>query len=811
MMVRKHVSRLLVELADSICPFEKRGGGDYLTGLPTTLRFMPELAKHLSAHRVGLFYIDIRRFRSVEALYGRDVCNRILKTVADTLLDTDILFYGPRRKLGVCSLVGDDFLIFVDHPADFSIELFQNEYESLRNALERYINEAIAGYELIDPIALHIGYIELDNSNNQHIDAVLYQAIKEASQTAKRYSNPKQHADWQFMRQIIMDRNVRTLYQPIVSLKDASIIGQEALSRGPAGSDFESPFSLFAAAKSYRCSLELENLCTDISIANTQQNMGANCLLFLNMNPLHLNSVNYRNGLLQETLSKYDIPFTQVVLELTERTEIADYDNLREVLSYYRKQGFRIAIDDAGAGYSSLQAIAELIPDYVKIDMSLVRGIDRNATKRVLVETLLDFSCKINARVICEGIETREEIKTLCDMGCDYGQGFFLARPGALQQDINAEAQECIKYFSILNRRHAQAMPSKLADITFALESLPPETNVEQIMDMFKNNKGLNGIAVCYGSSPLGIVMRDRLNAMLSTRFGYDLFQKKPVTDVMDPEPLILPWHVNIEDAARQLAPRLERGFTDHIIVTREDRYLGLVSVGKMVETMASLQLEQAKEANPLSGLPGNRCITQRLICEIEDPKSRMVVLYLDLDNFKAFNDCYGFEHGDQAILLTAEIIVQAVRAEGNPGDLVAHLGGDDFVVVTTLERANGIAALIISRFDNEIQDLYDDEDLVNGFIISEDRSGMPYNFSIMSISVAGINAGGGAFENHLEIGEIAAEVKKYAKTLPGSNYQTNRRKARLNRSHDPLCLEAIVSSSSNHAMRTFSPVDIGI
>lgn len=775
--IRKKMSSLFKSWAYAIDPQLRRNGRDYMTGLPTTTRFMPELEESLTRHEVGLFYIDIKKFKSVEAIYGREVCNSILKIVASTLVEANVEFYGQRSKLGVCSLVGDDFLLFVDHPDDFDVASFDQEFQHIRDVLECKINLAISQFCFEAPLALHIGYVKLDDSREQHVDAALYQAIKEASAAAKRYSSPEQHADWQFMRQIINDHEIRTLYQPIVSLRDGSIIGREALSRGPADSHFESPFNLFAAAREHRCLHQLENLCTDVAIANSSENLGDQCLLFLNVNPVNLNLLNHRNEILQKALSRAGLPFNQVVLELTERTSVADYSSLRDALAHYRQQGFRIAVDDAGAGYSSLQAIAELNPDFVKIDMSLIQDINNNTTKRVLVETLMDFSSKISARTICEGIETREEMKALCDMGCDYGQGFFIAPPGAIRQEIRSEARECISLHSRANRVNIQSIPIRIGDIAVFCPSLDPEATVSQVMDVFKADPSVNGLAVCQNETPVGITMRDRLYSMLSNRFGYDLFHNKSITEVMDPDPLVLPWHFAIEDAAQQLAPRLDRGFTELVIITRDERYLGLVTAGKMIEAMARLQLEQARESNPLTGLPGNHCITRRFIAEINDSASEMAVLYLDLDNFKAFNDYYGFERGDRAILLTAEIIMHSVRDCGHPGDLVAHLGGDDFVVVTKGDRASLIASRIIEVFDAEICGLYDEEDLLKGYITSKNRAGQIRNFPIISISIAGVDTHDQRFESHLQIGELAAEVKHFAKSIPGSSYQCNRRR----------------------------------
>jgi len=246
----------------------------------------------------------------------------------------------------------------------------------------------------------------------------------------------------------------------------------------------------------------------------------------------------------------------------------------------------------------------------------------------------------------------------------------------------------------------------------------------------------------------------------------------------MDSKPLVLPWDYPIEAAAQRVAKRIDKGITDYIVVTLDNLYYGVVSVAKLLDSMAKIQVEQARDSNPLTGLPGNRSITERIIGELDQADRVMTVLYLDLDNFKAFNDRYGFEHGDKAILMVAEIMRKIVSMYGNKDDLIGHIGGDDFAIITTPDKADSIAEMIIKEFDCRVVTLYDNEDRDKGFISTIDRQGQLFSYPVMSISIAAVSNENYVIENHLQLGELAAELKKLAKSQKGSNYVRDRRKA---------------------------------
>lgn len=183
----------------------------------------------------------------------------------------------------------------------------------------------------------------------------------------------------------------------------------------------------------------------------------------------------------------------------------------------------------------------------------------------------------------------------------------------------------------------------------------------------------------------------------------------------------------------------------------------------------------QGLEANPLTRLPGNASIHKEIDARLA-ANAPFAVCYADLDRFKAFNDHYGFERGDQAIQLTANILLDAVKRSGNPEDFLGHIGGDDFVIVTTPELAEPICQAIIEQFDSTISQLYDEGDRAQGFIVHTDRQGIPIKVGFLTISIAIVTNSKVPLTHLGEVAQIGAELKAYAKRSDHSLYVIDRR-----------------------------------
>ena len=181
-------------------------------------------------------------------------------------------------------------------------------------------------------------------------------------------------------------------------------------------------------------------------------------------------------------------------------------------------------------------------------------------------------------------------------------------------------------------------------------------------------------------------------------------------------------------------------------------------------------------EANPLTRLPGNVSILNELSSRIKS-KTLFAVCYLDIDKFKSYNDKYGFEHGDEVIRETARILIQVAQETGNPNDFIGHIGGDDFVVVTTPDVVDNLCRKIIADFEKTAPSFYNESDRKNGYIIGFDRQGEEQRIPLLSVSIGVVTNEFRKIEHVAQIGEIGAELKSYAKSLERSNYIKDKRK----------------------------------
>lgn len=214
----------------------------------------------------------------------------------------------------------------------------------------------------------------------------------------------------------------------------------------------------------------------------------------------------------------------------------------------------------------------------------------------------------------------------------------------------------------------------------------------------------------------------------------------------------------------------LDAGADDYIVKPFEPQEL-LARIRMIIR-----RTERDLEANPLTRLPGNVSILNELSRLIET-KSLFAVCYVDLDKFKVYNDKYGFEHGDEVIRETARILLRSTQENGNPDDFVGHIGGDDFVVVTTPERTDCICNKIISDFDQTAPSFYNETDRKAGYITGKDRKGVEQRFSFLSVSIGVVTNELRKIEHVAQIGEIGAELKTLAKQQEKSNYIKDKRK----------------------------------
>jgi EAL domain-containing protein (putative c-di-GMP-specific phosphodiesterase class I) len=218
--------------------------------------------------------------------------------------------------------------------------------------------------------------------------------------------------------------------QPIVRLHDGSVIGYEALARFAPNTHVVTPDELFAAASSLHMQAPVDRACLRAALSEAR-NLGA-ADLFVNV---LIGTLLTRPGMiaLDDAVRDTGVDPASIVLEFSEREPVPDLARLQRIAAELRSLGFRIAVDDAGAGHASMRVIAELRPEFIKVDRSLIHAIDADRARRALVVALLSFSGHIGARVIAEGIETQPEKEVLLSLGVQFGQGWLLGRPVLVQ------------------------------------------------------------------------------------------------------------------------------------------------------------------------------------------------------------------------------------------------------------------------------------------------------------------------------------------------------------------------------------------
>jgi EAL domain-containing protein (putative c-di-GMP-specific phosphodiesterase class I) len=283
-------------------------------------------------------------------------------------------------------------------------------------------------YPLFQKFGCYVGCAILNYDKAVRLERQVYTTLEDALEDSASAIDKDAKRRMEELRRIIKEEEIYTLFHPIVKLPEYEIIGYEALSRGPGEGEFERPDKLFKIAYESDLLIELERLCRKKALM-AASNMKPEHMLFLNVEPDSVNDPELRQIAASSLLLDSSITPDRIVLEITERSAILNFSAFRSALEYFRVLDFKIAIDDAGAGYASLQSMIELKPDFIKLDMSLIRGIDSDNVKQQLVKALEGFAQETGVSLIAEGIETKAELKTLLQMNINLCQGFIFAYP----------------------------------------------------------------------------------------------------------------------------------------------------------------------------------------------------------------------------------------------------------------------------------------------------------------------------------------------------------------------------------------------
>jgi EAL domain-containing protein (putative c-di-GMP-specific phosphodiesterase class I) len=384
---------------------------------------------------LGLITVGGHPLEAIERRYGiqahRGATDRLREIVRDACL----------RDLGKSDLmVGgaagpDELAIFFLRPR--SEDAFYRE--RLPDLARRIIKRlAVDGHKIVYPYErdapfLPVGHTTIFFNPGLSYARQILAAFEHARRDAELNDAIARRERHRVFQDLVLAEDVAILYEPIVNLTTNEILGQEALVRGPWKTDLHTPNRLFQLAEETGLVFELDCLCRRTALRGAR-GLEPGHKLFLNCLPTAIHDPAFRGENLRKTLRDLRLRPEDVVFEVSERESIDNFTIFREAKDYYKELGFQIALDDTGVAYGSLEAVMELAPDYIKVDLSLVRGIDTDPPRQELLRALHAVAGKLGSQIIAEGIETSEELETIQGLGIPYGQGYLFGRAAPLSR-----------------------------------------------------------------------------------------------------------------------------------------------------------------------------------------------------------------------------------------------------------------------------------------------------------------------------------------------------------------------------------------
>ena len=718
---------------------------------------------------IHVLVLKIHDYALMADLYGEDLVRGMDETLSEALATVFGQIFGEasRKMSGFILDAGEYLLIWENKGASGSP--VQDQLYALKALAEKELNARFlkwTGREL----QLGVGFSPFHAVDIGQRERNFFRLLNKTRLDAGKRMGLKKLALTCEFKEILRRSLIQSVYQPIVDLKSGAVFGWEALSRGPENGQFRSPLVLFDVAEKLGELFALERVCREKAIMGFGP-AGPAQKLFLNIHPRTLLDPGFTPGNTLRLLESSGTAPENVVFEITERHSVKDFPLFLKTLEHYRSQGFLVAVDDFGTGYSSLSSIAELRPDFIKMDMSLTRDVNANPVKQAIMETFVAFAAKIGTKIIAEGVETPAEAAALTEIGAHFGQGWHIGRPASPKTDTRYAPMTLPASRGTEKENISCSAP--VSQITQKTRAVRDNTPVSMVRKIFKTNSPISSVVVIKDKTPSGLVMSYHLDKQLASQYGLSLYSHRPIHSIMDSTPLMVESDTPLEQAATQAMARSRLKAYDDIIVVKEEKFQGIVSVRSLMDTMARIQVEVAKGVNPLTGLPGNVSLEQEVERRISK-NSPFDIVYADLDNFKVYNDVYGFKKGDEIIKLGAEILSWAVRKYGSGNSRLFHIGGDDFVLVTAPGTSERICQGTVRCFKRLVRYHYHDEDRERGWIRGKGRNGEEAQFPLVSVSLGILGVRGSC--SLLDIGERAAHIKKYAKSLPGNTYVTDRR-----------------------------------
>ena len=539
---------------------------------------------------------------------------------------------------------------------------------------------------------------------------------------------------------IIINKRLGAQFQPIVDLRDGRVLGYEALIRGPKGKLLRRFGQMFQVANKASLVAWFDLACQEQCFARAAAN-GLRKLLFINMDAAGLAFLGLHERSLAARAREAGLEPSQIVIEITERQAVEDFPKLVQYIAGLREEGFKIAIDDAGAGYNSLYTIAELRPDFVKIDRALVRNLEARGERRALLAAMAQYARRIGTVVLAEGAETREELATLIDLGIAYGQGYLMGKPADDFRGVPRETREFIQARADLRDRTLVGLAPRLREIAWRGLALPAATLLPVAAQKFARDESLTSIVITEKETIRGVLPRSRFAHCLGKANAAERenLPELPISDWMQPPVLQMRDDLPTQEVARQILTRSDIALdSDIILLNGNGEFAGVVPIRALLESANNGNENRQRYLDALTRLPG-RVPLEQVFAERSVSREPLAVLRFDLSHLEPYNRRYGLTLGDGTLIGFARLLRETTETQGSPEDYLAHLGGDNFLLLTRPESALRLQNAIAEAFLALTPQLHQPEEARQGYFELEERSGNVRRVPLLRLETASV------------------------------------------------------------------------
>lgn len=561
------------------------------------------------------------------------------------------------------------------------------------------------------------------------------------------------------IQRILRYERLTAVFQPVFSLADDTPFGFEGLIRGPEQSAVHRPDQLFAAAEKCCLRSELELLAARTIL----RQFAAKRLpgfIFVNFSCKAL----FAAGRALEQLTQQGVSPSCIMLELTEHDYVSDIGLLRELLRPLTASGVSIVLDDFGDGHSNLRLWKELRPRIVKLDRFFIHGIAGDGDRFEIVRLLSRLADSFGTQVVAEGIEEESDLAVVKDLHIPLGQGYLLGMPDTDPAVKMSPIAASVLRSSKLSVLPELAVPSKpytfAGELLISVPGVDWATTGDALARIFSMHPEYPAVAVIKDEQPVGIISRRSFMERYAQPFQRELYGHRSCEVFMNTAPHIVDRRTPLEVLKTMLTGQDQRYLNDGFIIVDNGRYIGLGTGESLVRAVTERRIEAARYANPLTFLPGNIPISQHLE-RLLAAKVPFVGCYADLNNFKPFNDQYGYWRGDLVIKLAAALIVK----HADPmADFVGHVGGDDFFIIFQSEDWQQRCERTILEFNEQVKVHFAKSDAAQGGFWGEDRKGGRCYFPLTTLSIGAVRVRDQNYADHEQVASAAAVAKRKAK-----------------------------------------------